>query len=109
MDGKHQNCTFPADKLKSGVFLLTCLDGCILCTLSYDNETMTHGVLLKFQNFQYNIRGNVKKVVVLGVGPLGVGARPQLSVKISLSNLINYFSVSGDSKQKKIHQQKVVV
>ena len=49
MDGKHQNCTFPADKLKSDVFLLTCLDGCILCTLSYDNETMTHGVLLNFQ------------------------------------------------------------
>ena len=29
-------------------------------------------------------------------------------VKISLSNLFNYFSVSGDSKQKKIHKKVVL-
>ena len=27
-------------------------------------------------------------------------------MKISLSNLLNYFSVSGDSKQKKIYHKK---
>ena len=32
--------------------------------------------------------------------------KPSKQVKISLSNLFNYFSVSGDSKQKKIPTKK---
>jgi len=35
--------------------------------------------------------------------------KPWGEVKISLSNLLNYFSVSGDSKQKKISHKKVVL
>ena len=78
--------------------------GAVFFLVPFDAET--------FKTCKYT-----QKKIYLGVPPhppVNRGCQPvkgycQRGVKISLSSLINFFSVSGDSKPKKIFRQKKLV